>query len=86
MSYPTNGALSTQKGRFLCVYKATDPWKHFKEIVALTDQETGISGIQRNDNKGTSYYTLDGKQIESPHKGMNIVRTSNGKTKKIIVK
>ena len=67
-------------------YKAADPWKNFGKIVALTDQETGISKTLLDDNKEVSYFTLDGKQLESPHKGVNIVRTSNGKTKKVVVK
>lgn len=34
----------------------------------------------------TTYYSLDGKQLQNERKGMNIAKMSNGKTRKIIVK
>ena len=67
-------------------YKAADPWKNFKSIIALTDQEMGIKENTINDDIETSRYSLDGKQIDSPRKGVNIIRTSNGKTKKVVIK
>lgn len=50
----------------------------------------GIKGISDSANDVTSvareYYTIDGKRIAQPQKGLNIVRLSNGKTFKAIVK
>lgn len=46
---------------------------------------TGISNLQLAPAKAiTSYYTLDGKRLQHPQKGLNIVRTSDGKTFKLM--
>lgn len=46
---------------------------------------TGINGLyaEESDKK---VYTPDGKRIQSPKKGMNIIRMSDGTTKKVVVK
>ena len=46
---------------------------------------TGINGIyaEESDKK---VYTPDGKRIQSPKKGMNIIRMNDGTTKKVVVK
>ena len=70
-------------------YKADNKWRYsFKQIVPLTDsdpQPTRINSIKVDEQEG-KWYTLDGKYIEQPRKGLNIVRMSNGKTKKVLVK
>ena len=70
-------------------YKAKDPWKNFKEIVALTDDDpkpTGIQSVNSNVIPVEHYYSLDGKQTTIPQRGLNIIRMSNGTTKKVVVK
>lgn len=47
---------------------------------------TGINDITENDKKISAYYTLDGKEIKEPQKGINIVKYANGKTTKVVVK
>ena len=46
---------------------------------------TGINGLyaEESDKK---VYTPDGKRIQSPKKGMNIIRMNDGTTKKVVVK
>ena len=46
---------------------------------------TGINGLyaEESDKK---VYTPDGKRIQSPKKGMNIIRMSDGTVKKVVVK
>lgn len=69
-------------------YKSVAPWSLFKSVVPLTDSDpkpTGINSIKVDEQKG-KWYTLDGKQNETPRKGLNIVRMNNGKTKKVLVK
>ena len=41
-----------------------------------------------NFNKATTekYYTIDGRQIQKLQKGLNIVKSSDGTTRKVIVK
>lgn len=69
-------------------YKAAAGWNEFKEIVALSASDPNPTGIHEMNN-GTDrseFWDLSGKQLLQPCKGLNIVRMSDGKTKKIIVK
>jgi mannose-6-phosphate isomerase-like protein (cupin superfamily) len=54
-------------------------------IKVVFSSTSGINAIKADD-EDMKWYTLDGKQIEQPRKGLNIVRMSNGKTKKVLVK
>lgn len=47
---------------------------------------TGIEDIQENKSKNYTIFTVDGKNIESLQKGINIVRFDNGQTKKVTIK
>ena len=47
--------------------------------------QTGIRNIL-SDKQNAKWYTLDGKQTINPRKGLNIIRISNGKTKKVLLK
>lgn len=71
-------------------YRASKSWKNFGNIVALTDEDpkpTGIDKIVASDvNKNEVYFDLNCKRIQSPRKGLNIVKMSDGTTKKVIVK
>ena len=55
------------------------------DIAIVGSYTSGINAIKADD-EDVKWYTLDGKQIEQPRKGLNIVRMSNGKTKKVLVK
>ena len=58
-------------------YKATEPWRSFGEIVALTDEETGIDELKsENGKRGTVLYDLSGRRIKNTQKGILI---QNGK-------
>ena len=51
------------------------------------DSASGIDGITSdNDVKEVARYTVDGRQISVPEKGVNIVKYSDGQVRKIIVK
>ena len=63
-------------------YKAHPTWQKFFHIVP-----TEISNIiVCPNNEITEVFMLDGQSIDSPQKGINVVRMKNGKTKKIIVR
>ena len=47
---------------------------------------TGIKQIMSGVNNGAVIYTLDGKRASEPQRGLNIVRMSDGTTKKVVVK
>lgn len=64
-------------------YKAQYPWNLFKEIVPITD--TAIRNA-KTAQSAKAFYTLDGVQNDKPQKGINIIRTNEGKTKKVLVK
>ena len=68
------------------LYKAIDPWNKFGSIVALTEEETGIETTSISNNEVQSYYSLDGKHLDAPQKGINIVKLANGQTKKVVIK
>lgn len=64
-------------------YKNTSPWKNFKFILGLAT--SGINDVAI-DNENVQIYSIDGKRLNSHQKGLNIVHTSDGSTKKIVVK
>ena len=50
------------------------------------ETETGIEDINLKETKDGKYYSIDGKRISYPQKGVSIVRISDGSSKKIILK
>ena len=70
-------------------YNAAEGWNKFINIVALTDDDpkpTGITNINNDIEKGEHYYSLDGKRMVQPQRGLNIIRKSDGTTSKVVVK
>lgn len=71
-------------------YKQAIPWSRFGKIVALTEDDpkpTGVNSIKAVENAiPTSIYSIDGKRLASPRRGLNIIRMSDGTTKKMMVK
>ena len=51
------------------------------------DEPTGISNVENaSDVYEVARYTVDGKRIAAPQKGINIIRMSDGSTRKVVVK
>ena len=48
----------------------------------------GIEGVTTDGEnvKMTDFYTVDGRQISAPQKGINIIKMSDGTTKKVVIK
>ena len=69
-------------------YKTTAPWNKFGTIVGLTkEQIDGIKMIENEELKiESSYYDLNGRRLDRRHKGINIIRYSDGTVKKVLVK
>ena len=66
-----------------------DLWVDNTNMVAVGDSDlTGISNnvINRNDVKEIGRYTIDGQKLNAPTKGINLVKLSNGKIIKVVVK
>ena len=66
------------------MYQSVEPWKSFKEIIALTDSDPKPSGIKTIDNKINKpykFFDLSGRGVEHPQKGVYIT-----KGKKVVIK
>ncbi len=65
-----------------------DLWVDNTNMVAVGESDfTGISNIINwNEVKEVGRYTIDGQKLNAPMKGINLVKLSNGKTIKVIVK
>ena len=67
-------------------YKNAEQWKDFVNIVALTDP-SGIEATTATQQPTiVECYTIDGKRIVTPQRGLNIIKMSDGTTKKVVVK
>ena len=88
-SYPEYITLHVPSGS-VDEYKAAYPWSNFKDIIPLTDGDpipTAIHNmINRNNSSEYEHFTIDGKLMNKQQKGINIIRTKNGRTKKVILK
>ena len=57
----------------------------FQLIVESSNGETAILGVDGTLQPVPSkYYTLDGKQLSAPQKGLNLVKMSDGTTRKVV--
>jgi len=65
-------------------YKATAPWNEFGTIKTI--ESTSISDVPYNITTINAIIDLDGKETNQLNKGINIVRTEDRKTKKVIIK
>jgi len=84
-SYIEGACLHVPAG-LVDAYKAVEPWKNFKEIIAITDSDpqpgaTGISAVENTKENNSAIYNLNGVRLLEPKKGMNII---NGK--KMVIK
>lgn len=66
-------------------YKTTYPWKYFQNIQGF--DATGINNVKTDEGDGKNmYYDMSGRKSATPHHGVNIVRYSDGTTRKVIMK
>lgn len=66
----------------LSLYQQASQWKEFFFI-----EETGIrnvSGNNKNNATIKSLYDFDGKRLSQPQKGLNVLKMSDGTTRKIV--
>ena len=91
--FPYSGANSTLHvpATSIETYKTAEQWKDFGTIVALTDDDpkpTTDIIVSRAQQQPTiiERYTIDGKHISQPQRGLNIIKMNDGTTKKIIIK
>lgn len=56
------------------------------ETAILDYDPSAIEGIHASDIKETERYTLDGRKVNAPFPGLNIIKMSDGSIRKVIVK
>jgi uncharacterized repeat protein (TIGR02543 family) len=65
-------------------YKATSPWSGFGKIIGF-EESTGINAITIG--SGNAFiFDMQGNRLDNVRKGVNIIRTKDGKTKKVILR
>lgn len=69
-------------------YKSKNPWSKFGKILTISENTNGLDAITyKGDNeKKARIYSLDGKKLNKPQKGVNIIRMNDGVIKKIVIK
>ena len=56
-----------------------------KDVTVQADYVTGINGAALNDDiTNDKWYDLKGRRISKPKKGVNILRSKSGKTRKVV--
>lgn len=66
-------------------YMVASGWENFFNVIEI-EYDTAIPSILTTDTKIQHYYDLNGRRIEKLLPGVNILRYSDGKTKKVMIK
>ena len=78
-----NATLHVPKGT-IDKYKATEGWKDF--LFIEESLSTNINSVKEVQLTEAERYTIDGKRISKPRRGLNIIKMSDGTIKKCIAK
>ena len=76
--------LSVPRG-YIAAYQQADQWKDFF-FMEEKSFEDAIVDVKADDVEETGYYDLQGRKQSAPQKGFNIIRYSDGTSKKVFVK
>lgn len=80
-----NAYMAERKGGKIPTFTYTKIGECSTITVNFVNNPTGISSLESESNATVvAYYTVDGKQITAPQKGLNIAKLANGKTVKVI--
>ena len=71
--------------KVVMVYES-DGKKYSSEPLVASLPPTGIESANFNKTTTEKYYTVDGRQIQKLQKGLNIIKSSDGTTRKVVVK
>ena len=84
---PIDSATLYVPASALSLYQSTTPWSEFGNIMAMeTDEtETNIKTMCPHENTN-KYFTINGIQTNTQHKGILLIKSSNGKVKKVLAK
>ena len=78
-----NGTLYVPAGT-IDTYKATDGWKNFMSIEE--GLPLGVPDVRNDNVDAIRRYAIDGNVLTKTHKGISIIKTNNGITKKVMKK
>ncbi|MDE5783036.1 MAG: hypothetical protein K2H97_01755 [Prevotella sp.] len=72
----------------LAAYQSADVWKNFWNLQEMETTDINNVCFSSNDQsvKESKYFDATGREIKSVHKGLNIIKMSDGTTRKVIVK
>lgn len=59
---------------------------HDVTVTGTFTQETGIDQIKGSENGKAMIFTIDGKRVDTPKKGVNVIRMKDGTMRKVVVK
>ena len=71
--------------KVVMVYES-DGKKYSSDPLVATLPTDGIESANFNKTTTEKYYTVDGRQIQKLQKGLNIIKSSDGTTRKVVVK
>ena len=70
---------------FRSLYKAHPIWRLF-----WVETETGLNEIGNDhlgmENDAIAIYNINGRKLSAPQKGINIIRMSDGTTRKVMIR
>ena len=66
-------------------YAVADQWKEFF-FIERGDFDDGIGEVKAEIATGEDYYDLNGRQLDKPQKGINIIRYPDGTSRKVLMK
>ena len=60
--------------------------EQYEELVKETsgEDETSVKSIDTSNTSASKYFSIDGKQFSQPQKGLNILKMSDGTTRKVV--
>ncbi len=75
------------KPECLDLYKVDSYWGQFN-ILSMDGEALAVQGVkdEAEEDEVVKRYNINGQRIIVPQKGVNIIRTSDGKVKKVLVK
>ena len=85
--YGVPGGKQTNEGFYYVSSKETPYVPCMQLIVEDPNGEVSVIGVKGSEQAvAKQYYSLDGAQLSAPQKGLNIVKMSDGTSRKVVVK
>lgn len=75
----TQSAILKVNDELVNFYKTTSPWSSFSNIYGFSDTSS-INDVFVNE-EGAAIFSIDGRRLDTPQKGLNIIRTDKGAKK-----